>query len=117
MAWPHASWARYATAAGGEPPGAWISMATAPGGSVPPHDEFTSCMLRPSIRDAYQEFCATHLSHLDEIAHAWFTSPELDDVLVRTVRSTFPAHEQDHFVEHYRGLLGAWARDNETVSR
>jgi hypothetical protein len=33
-------------------------------------------------------------------------------VLVRTVRSTFPAHEQDHFVEHYRGLLGAWARDN-----
>jgi hypothetical protein len=28
------------------------------------------------------------------------------------VRSTFPAHEQDHFVEHYRGLLGAWARDN-----
>jgi hypothetical protein len=67
--------------------------------------------------DAYQEFCAKNLSHLDEIAHAWFTSPEFDDVLVRTVRSTFPAHEQDHFVEHYRGLLGAWARDNETVSR
>jgi hypothetical protein len=31
---------------------------------------------------------------------------------VRTVRSTFPAHEQDRFVEHYRGLLAAWARDN-----
>jgi hypothetical protein len=62
--------------------------------------------------DAYQEFCSKHLSHLDEIAHAWFTSPEFDAVLVQTVRSTFPAHEQDHFVEHYRGLLGAWARDN-----
>ena len=62
--------------------------------------------------DAYREFCSTHLAHLDEIAHAWFTSPEFDDVLVRTVRSTFPAHEQEHFVEHYRGLLGAWARDN-----
>jgi hypothetical protein len=62
--------------------------------------------------DAYQEFCAKHLSHLDEIAHTWFTSPEFDDVLVRTVRATFPAHEHDHFVEHYRGLLGAWGRDN-----
>jgi hypothetical protein len=62
--------------------------------------------------DAYQEFCDEHLSHLDEIAHEWFTSAEFDDVLVSTVRSTFPAHEQDHFFEHYRGLLGAWARDN-----
>ena len=59
----------------------------------------------------YEEFCATHLAHLDELAHEWFTSPEFDDVLVRTVRSTFPAHEQEHFVEHYRGLLAAWARD------
>jgi hypothetical protein len=66
---------------------------------------------------AYEEFCATHLSHLDEIAHEWFSSPELDDVLVRTVRGTFPAHEQDHFVEHYRGLLGAWARDNVPVPK
>jgi hypothetical protein len=61
---------------------------------------------------AYQEFCDKHLSNLDGIAHEFFTSPEFDDVLVRTVRSTFPAHEHDHFVEHYRGLLSAWARDN-----
>ncbi|MDX6476692.1 MAG: hypothetical protein QOH95_2203, partial [Gaiellaceae bacterium] len=57
-------------------------------------------------------FCERHLSHLDDLAHTWFSSPAFDDVLVRAVRSTFPAHEQDHFVEHYRGLLGAWARDN-----
>jgi hypothetical protein len=62
--------------------------------------------------DAYREFCDRHLSHLDEVAHQWFTSPEFDEVLVSTVRSTFPAHEHDHFVEHYRGLLGAWARDH-----
>jgi hypothetical protein len=62
--------------------------------------------------DAYQEFCDRHLAHLDELAHAWFTSSEFDDVLVRTVRATFPTHEQDRFVEHYRGLLGAWAGDN-----
>jgi hypothetical protein len=32
-------------------------------------------------------------------------------VLVETVRSTFPAHEHERFVEHYRGLLAAWARE------
>jgi hypothetical protein len=63
----------------------------------------------------YEEFCATHLGHLDELAHEWFTSREFDDVLVSTVRSTFPAHEHDHFVAHYRGLLAAWARDQPAV--
>ena len=62
--------------------------------------------------DAYQEFCDRHLAHLDELAHEWFTSLEFDDVIVETVRATFPQQEQEHFVEHYRGLLGAWARDD-----
>jgi len=62
--------------------------------------------------DAYREFCERELSHLDEIAHAWFTSTEFDDLLVSTVMSTFPPHEHEHFVAHYRGLLDAWARDN-----
>jgi hypothetical protein len=61
--------------------------------------------------ERYQEFCAQHLGHLDELAHAWFTSGEFDDLLVQTVVSTFPAHEHEHFVAHYRGLLGAWAAD------
>jgi hypothetical protein len=62
--------------------------------------------------DEYREFCSKHLAHLPDVAHAWFTSREFDDVLVRTVQSTFPAHEHEHFVAHYRGLLDAWARDN-----
>jgi hypothetical protein len=62
--------------------------------------------------DDYREFCSRNLAHLDELAHDWFTSAEFDDVLVQTVRSTFPAHEHEQFVAHYRGLLAAWARDN-----
>ncbi|HST26027.1 MAG TPA: hypothetical protein VLJ76_08545 [Gaiellaceae bacterium] len=61
---------------------------------------------------AYEEFCARHLAHFDEAAHEWFTSPEFDNLLVQSVRETFPAHEQEHFVSHYRGLLSAWAADN-----
>jgi hypothetical protein len=62
--------------------------------------------------EAYEEFCERHLAHLDEVAHDWFTSDEFDDLLVKTVTSTFPPHEHEHFVGHYRGLLAAWARDH-----
>jgi hypothetical protein len=67
--------------------------------------------------DAYQAFCAEHLPHLDEAAFEWFTSHAFDDLLVRTVTSTFPTHEHEHFVAHYRGLLAAWARDNSGSRR
>jgi hypothetical protein len=62
--------------------------------------------------EAYEEFCARHLAHFDEAAHEWFGSGEFDDVIVHTVQETFPAHEHEQFVAHYRGLLAAWSRDH-----
>jgi hypothetical protein len=62
--------------------------------------------------EAYEEFCARHLAHFDEAAHEWFGSGEFDDVIVHTIQETFPAHEHEKFVAHYRGLLGAWSRDH-----
>jgi len=59
----------------------------------------------------YEEFRRGPLAHLDEAAHDFFTSDEFDRVLVESVRGTFPAHEHEHFVAHYRGLLGAWAAE------
>jgi hypothetical protein len=61
--------------------------------------------------DRYAEFCATRLEGFDEAVLEFVESPGFDGLLVDTVRSTFPAHEHDHFVDHYRGLLAAWARD------
>ena len=61
--------------------------------------------------DRYAEFCATHMAGLDELVLEYVESPDFDRLLVDTVTSTFPPHEHDHFVPHYRGLLAAWARD------
>ncbi len=61
--------------------------------------------------DRYQDFCATHLAHVDEIVLDWVAGPDFDRLLTDTVRSTYPAHEHDKFVAHLRGLLGLWARD------
>jgi hypothetical protein len=59
----------------------------------------------------YQDFCATHLAHVDEIVLDWVAGPDFDRLLTDTVRSTYPAHEHDKFVAHLRGLLGLWVRD------
>jgi hypothetical protein len=64
--------------------------------------------------ERYQDFCASRLTHLDEAALEYFSGRDFDAVLVDTVRSTFPAHEHDHFIPHYRGLVGAWCTDEAT---
>jgi len=64
----------------------------------------------------YDEFCATKLPHLDEILVDWVEGPGFDSLLVDTVTSTFPRHEHEHFVTHYRGLLAAWAKDQRTAA-
>jgi hypothetical protein len=61
--------------------------------------------------DRYTDFVGTQLKDLDAVAHDFFGSRDFDDLLVQTVRATFPAHEHDQFVAHYRGLLGAWVSD------
>jgi hypothetical protein len=63
--------------------------------------------------ERYNDFCASRLAHLDEVALDYFAGPDFDAVLVDTVRTTFPAHEHDHFIAHYRGLLGAWVSDEQ----
>jgi hypothetical protein len=65
--------------------------------------------------DHYTEFCATALAPLDEIVLEWVQGPDFDQLLVDTVRATFPEHEHDHFIAHFRGLLAAWARDEEAM--
>ncbi len=66
--------------------------------------------------ERYQDFCARHLSHVDEISVEWAESDEFDKLVVDTVRSTFPAHEHEQFIAHFRGLLQMWAHDQRAVA-
>ncbi len=64
--------------------------------------------------ERYTDFCASRLAELDAVVLEWVAGTDFDALLVDTVRSTFPAHEQDHFIAHYRGLLSAWAADERS---
>ncbi|MEM7113757.1 MAG: hypothetical protein AAF614_15070 [Chloroflexota bacterium] len=63
--------------------------------------------------EQFSDFLATHLPDIDEVMWQLVQSDEFDHILVETVRTTFPPHEHDKFIAHFRGLLGHWATSNQ----
>ena len=41
----------------------------------------------------------------------WVASPDFDQLLARTVQSTYPVHEHDHFMAYFRELMDGWVWD------
>jgi hypothetical protein len=58
--------------------------------------------------DRFETFKATCLRGLDEAMWDLVQTPEFDDIIVNTVRTTFPSPEHESFIAHYRGLLRHW---------
>jgi hypothetical protein len=66
--------------------------------------------------DGYREFCDTYLSTVDEQVHDWIAGPGFEQLLLDTVRVTYPPHEQEQFLAHFRGLLTLWVDDQPASS-
>jgi hypothetical protein len=62
--------------------------------------------------ERFEEFCATHLAHLDEVAHDFFGGPEARDAVRQKVAALFPPHEVDRFTEHFWSRIQSW-RESE----
>jgi hypothetical protein len=62
----------------------------------------------------YYDFWADKQARLDEVVLDWVAGPDFDQLLVRTVRSVYPAHEHDQFIAHLRGLMDLWVREETT---
>jgi hypothetical protein len=62
--------------------------------------------------DRYEEFCAKHLGHIDEMVAEWVGSEEFRSLLRETVRAMYPPHEHERFLGHFNGLIDAWLRDH-----
>lgn len=67
--------------------------------------------------DRYWDWCNEHLSHLPEAVLDWVSSPAFDDIIVDTVKSTYPEHEHEKFLGHFRGLVDLWKQDQENLLR
>ena len=59
--------------------------------------------------ERFEAFRAEELAGLDEAMWELVGSDEFAKIVETTVRSTFPAHEHDHFLQHYLGILAHWS--------
>lgn len=62
--------------------------------------------------DRFEEFCAQHLPHLDEVAHEFFGSAVARDAVQRKVQALFPKHEWDSFTDLFFGRIQQWRRES-----
>ena len=66
--------------------------------------------------ERYGDFCASRMSHVDEVVFDWVCSDQFDGLLLDTVRATYPAAEHERFVAHFRGLINSWINDQPGAS-
>jgi hypothetical protein len=59
----------------------------------------------------YQEWCAENLTDFDAKLVDWVSGDDFDRILRETVATTYPLHEQEKFLAHFRGLTGLWLSD------
>lgn len=66
--------------------------------------------------ERFEEFCAKHLGHLDEVAHEFFATPIARDAVHKKVAALFPAHEVEQFTELFWKRIAAWRADTQVRS-
>jgi len=66
--------------------------------------------------ERYADFCASRMAHVDEVVFDWVCSDQFDQLLLDTVRATYPADEHDRFIAHFRGLINSWISDQPRAS-
>lgn len=60
---------------------------------------------------SFEEFCATHLPHLEETALEFFGSDMARDAVRQKVSALYPAHEVDRFTDVFWRRIQDWRRD------
>lgn len=58
--------------------------------------------------DRFEEFCAKHLPHLDEIAWEFFGTDAAKQAFRQKVAALYPAHEVEAFTEMFYNRVQAW---------
>jgi glutathione synthase/RimK-type ligase-like ATP-grasp enzyme len=65
----------------------------------------------------FEDFCARHLGHLDEVAWEFFGTQVAKDAVRKKVTALFPTHEIEPFTELFWRRIQAWRADAEAEAR
>jgi hypothetical protein len=62
--------------------------------------------------ERFEDFCAKHLAHLDEVAWNFFGTERAKHAVRQKVEAIFPKHEWDQFTEHFWSEIQIWRRED-----
>jgi len=63
--------------------------------------------------DEFEDFCGTHLKHLDEVAWEFFATNDAKDAIRKKTAALFPAHEVEPFTELFFKRIQQWRADQK----
>ncbi len=66
--------------------------------------------------DRFEEFCGTHLKHLDEVALEFFGTDAAKEIFRQKVGALFPKHEVGIFTDHFYGQVQEWRKDHAAAT-
>ena len=66
--------------------------------------------------ERFEEFCAEHLGHLDEVAHDFFGTDEARDAVRLKVEALYPEHEIEEFTELFWRRIQRWRADTAAAT-
>lgn len=72
------------------------------------HDRFDT--------ERFEEFCAKHLGHLDEVAYEFFGTETAKRAVRLKVEALFPRHEHDIFTEHFWERIQMWRQQEGGIT-
>lgn len=61
--------------------------------------------------DRFQEFCDSHLPHLEEVTREFFATDEAREIVRRKVEALFPEHEVESFTELFWDRIQQWREE------
>jgi hypothetical protein len=64
--------------------------------------------------DRFEEFCARHLGHLDEVAHEWFGTEDARTAVRKKVEALYPEEEVERFTELFFERIAKWRREESS---
>jgi hypothetical protein len=78
-------------------------------------DAYTKIAEERMHSERFEEFCAKHLAHLDEVAWEFFATNEAREAVRQKVVALFPAHEVEQFTELFWSRIQKWRADEKPL--
>jgi len=73
-------------------------------------DAYAEIAMKKLESERFNEFCETHLAHMDEVSNEFFASETVRDAIHQKVEALFPAHEIEEFTELFWNRIQDWRR-------